>query len=195
MVRATGSAAGMRMLVRDKSPAELDKINKKKLKAMGVPDTLSNEFLKNPYYNPQEKTLLVGALDSMRGVQGRAVFVRSAYLATEESVALFMRLRAEMMANYHANVLPAARIVKANGVPFLQRKDGVIVGLFPLDYVAWTAALWRKEGAASESIKTLPKITGKELWIERTINPTARKALESRGWKVENNVGEKLIKK
>jgi len=174
VVRATGSAAGMRMLVRDKSPAEPDKINKKKLKAMGVPDTLLNEFLKNPHYNPQEETLLVGALDSLKGVKGREIFVRSAYLATEESVALFMRLRAEMMANYHANVLPAARVVKANGVPFLQRKDGVIVGLFPLDYVAWTAALLRKEGAASKSIKTLPKITGKELWIEGMVDPVTR---------------------
>ena len=95
----------------------------------------------------------------------------------------------------HANVVPAARVVKANGVPFLQRKDGVIVGLFPLDYVTWTAALLRKEGAASESIKTLPKITGKELWIEGMVDSVTLKALEARGWKVEDSVGEKLIKK
>jgi hypothetical protein len=195
VVQVTGSAAGMRMLVRDKSPAELDKINRKKLKAMGVPDTLLNEFLKNPHYDPQEETLLVGALDSLKGVKGRDVFVRRAYLATEESVALFMRLQAEMMANYKANVTSVSRIVEANGVPFLQRGDGVVVGLFPLDYVAWTRSLWQKEKVVSEALSRLQGVAGKELWIEGMVDPVTRKALEDRDWKVEDSVGEKLIKK
>ena len=194
VVQTTGTAAGMKKLVRDNSPAELDKINKKKLKAMGVPDNLLEEFLKNPHYNPQEKTLLVGALDSMKGVPGREVFIKQASLAKEESVARFMRLRAEMMANYEANVSPVSRVVNVNGAALLQEKDGTIIGLFPLDYVAWTSALMEKERASSASIKKLYGNINKELWITGKFDSVARDALQTRGWRVEDEVGDKLIR-
>ena len=194
VVRSTSTAAGMKTLVRDKSPAELDKINKNKLKAMGIPDILLDEFLKNPNYNPQEKTFLVGALDSMKGVRGRDVFIRQASLAKEESVARFMRLRAEMMADYRANVSPVSRIVDVNGVALLQKKEGTIIGMFPLDYVAWTSALMQKESATSASIKRLYGNIDKELWITGKFDPVARNALQARGWKVEDDVGDKLIR-
>lgn len=188
VVKATGTAAGMKKLVRDNSPAQLDKINKKKLKAMGVLDNLSEKFLKNPHYNPQEKTLLVGALDSMKGVPGREVFIKQASLAKEESVARFMRLRAEMMANYRTHVSPLSRVVDVNGVALLQTKDGTIIGMFPLDYVAWTSALMQKESVTSASIKKLYGNVDKELWISGKFNRLAADVLQARGWKVKDNV-------
>lgn len=194
VLQTTGTAAGMKKLVRDNSPAELDKINKKKLKGMGVPDNLLEEFLKNPHYNPQEKTLLVGALDSMKGVPGCKVFIKQASLAKEESVARFMRLRAEIMADYKAHVSPVSRVVDVNGVALMQKKDGTIIGMFPLDYVAWTSALIQKETAISASIKKLYGNIDKEMWITGKFDPVARDALQARGWKVEGNVGDKLIR-
>ncbi len=195
VVQVSATSNKMKQLVRDKSPAELEKINKKKLNEMGVPDLIAKDFLKNPYYDPQETTLLVGELESMKKVEGRAKFIFAASKANEKSVARFMRRRAHMMANYNANVALVARIVDINGVPVVKRKDGAIVGLFPLDYIAWTAALWHKENAVSESMKRLPGVTGKELWIEGWVDLVARKALESRGWIVRDNVGDKLRKK
>ncbi|MBW2248475.1 MAG: hypothetical protein JRF62_15090 [Deltaproteobacteria bacterium] len=194
VLKATGTAAGMKKLVRDKSPAELDKLNKKKLKAMGVPDNLLEKFLENPNYNPQEKTLLVGALNSIKGVPGRDIFIRQASLAKEESVARFMRLRAEMMADYRAHVSPISRVVEVNGVALLQKKDGTIIGIFPLDYVAWTSALMKKESDSSTSIKKLYGNIDKELWITGKFDPVARNALQARGWTVEDGVGDKLIR-
>ena len=53
-----------------------------------------------------------------------------------------------------------------------------------------------KLGQLAESIGRLPGgVTGKELWIEGTVDPVARKALEDRGWKVEDKVRDKLFKK
>jgi hypothetical protein len=100
-----------------------------------------------------------------------------------------MRLRAQMMAHYYAKVEKSVRIIEVNGTPLLQRKDGVVAALLPLDYVAWTAALWRKESALSESAKKLPGIKGKKLWIEGTVSPMARQNLQSKGWKVRENAG------
>ena len=194
VVSATSSAAGMRKLVRDNSPAELDKINRAKLIAMGVSETLVDEFLKNPHYNPQEETLLVGAMDSLKGVTGRNLFLGDAALAPEVSVALFIRLQAEMMANYHANVASVEKIVFANGVPFLQRKDGSVIGLFPLDYVVWTTSLMQKEQVVSEALAKLSGVTAKEIWLEGSFDAGTRKSFEDRGWKVKDRVAAKLIK-
>jgi hypothetical protein len=195
-VRMTNISSNMRQLVRDKRPSELKKINKKKLKEMGVSEFLADDFLQNHFYTPQELTLLVGELESMKGVDGRDKFIKIASKADEESVARFMRMRAEMMALYSANAKAGVRIIEINGASFLQKNDGLIVGLFPLDHILWTAALWHKEGAVVEAIGRLTgEVTGKELWIEGTVDPVARKALEDRGWKVEDKVRNKLIKK
>ena len=72
---------------------------------------------------------------------------------------------------------------------------GVIVGIFPLDHVAWSAGFARKEMAVSDAIDRMQGIKGKELWIAGTVDPMARSALENRGWKVEDRVAEKLLKK
>ena len=192
----TNISSNMRQLVRDKRPSELKKINKKKLKVMGVSEFLADDFLQNPYYTPQELTLLVGQLESMKGVDGRDKFIKIASKADEESVARFMRMRAEMMAMYRANAKVGARIIEVNGVSFLQKNDGLIVGLFPLDHILWTAALWHKEEAVVAAIGRLTgEVTGKELWIEGTVDPVARKALEDKGWKVEDKVRDTLFKK
>ncbi len=187
VLKATGSAHQMKQLVRDKSPAQLEKINQGKLRAMGVSDSLSKNILSNPYYNPQEKTLMIGHLENMRGVRGREIFITAASQVNEKSVARFMRLRAGMMANYNASISRVSRFVNINGTPLLQRKDGVIVGLFPLDYVSWTWDLYKKEKAASESVVKVRGDTGKELWIDGRFDPVARKALESRGWKLNDS--------
>jgi hypothetical protein len=139
----------MKKLVRDNSPAELEKINEAKLKAMGISESVIKHFLRNPHYNPQETTLLVGFLETMKAVKGRDNFVAAAAQANEESVARYMRLKAEMYAGYHAHVRPIKQIIEVSGSPTVQNKDGVLVILAPLDYIAWTGALFQKEGVAS----------------------------------------------
>jgi hypothetical protein len=196
VVRMTNISHSMRQLVRDKRPSELKKINKKKLKEIGVSDSLADDFLQNHHYTPQEQTLLVGQLESMKGVDGRDKFIKIASQADEESVARFMRMRAEMMALYSANAKGGVRIIEVNGMSFLRKNDGLIVGLFPLDHILWTAALWHKDEALVAAIGRLTgEVTGKELWIEGTVDPVARKALEDKGWKVEDKVRDKLFKK
>ena len=194
VISTSGTAAGMKALVRDKSPGELEKINAKKLKEMGIPESLANVFLRNPNYGPQEKTLLVAELATMSKVKDRAAFVTTASLANQETVAIFMRLRAQLMALYSANKGYADRFVEASGVPLLQTKQGIVVGLFPFDHVAWTSNLDMKEMAVSAAIKKMPGVKGKELWIEGTVDPEARKALEDRGWVVTEKLAEKLKK-
>jgi hypothetical protein len=192
VISASGTAEGMRALVRDKSPAELEKINAQKLKEIGIPESLAKVFLKNPNYSPQEKTSLVSELATMSRVKDRAAFITTASLANQETVAIFMRQRAQLMAFYSANKGPVDRFVEADGVPLLQTMQGVVVGIFPFDHVAWTSRLDVKEMAVSAAIKNMPGVRGKELWIGGTVDSEARKALEARGWVVQEKAENKL---
>jgi hypothetical protein len=38
-------------------------------------------------------------------------------------------------------------------------------------------------------------IRGKELWITGIVDPLARKAFEERGWRVEDRIHDRLLKK
>lgn len=194
-LKLMGTSDAMTKLVRDKSPTEIDEINEKKLKAMDVSTTSIKNFLKNPHYDPQEITLLVGALESMKNVASRENFIKFAAVAPGYDIVRYMRLRAQMMAYYHANVSPAARIVSVQGIPLLQRKDGTIVAIFPLDYVFWTEKLWLRETRGSKNVGQLPGYTGKEAWITGTVDPVAIMGLSIQGWKVKDNFAKKLLKK
>jgi hypothetical protein len=193
VLQVTGTADTMRQLVRDKSPAELDEINGEKLKAMGVEDSLAKDFLKNPYFDPQEETLLIGELEAMKNVKDRNNFIKMAAVAPDYKIARYLRERAQMTAIYNEKVAPVERIVAVQGVPLLHRKDGVIVVLAPLDYVAWTQKLWLKESKGSGTFNQLPGFSGKEVWITGAFDPVARKALEIEGWKVKEDFASKFL--
>jgi hypothetical protein len=105
-----------------------------------------------------------------------------------------MRVMAQLMTIYNERTKSVERFVEADGLPFLQSKNGTIVGIFPVDRVAWTQRFAEKERAVSEAIRKMPRVKGKELWIAGTVDQTARKALEGLGWKIEERFGEKLLK-
>jgi hypothetical protein len=194
VVSLTGTADSLRSLIRDKTPAELQAINAGRLSEMGIPDSLAKIFLNNFTYDPQEKTLLVGELANMKSVRDKSVFIVAACSAQQESMAVFMRVMAQLMASYNEKTKAAERFVEAAGLPLLRKKDGTVVGIFPVDRVAWTQRFANKEKAISEAIRKMPGVKGKQLLVVGTMDQTARKALEAKGWKIEERFGEKRLR-
>ncbi len=194
VVSMTGTADSLRTLIRDKTPAELQKINGQRLSDMGIPGSLAKVFLNNFAYDPQEKTLLIGELANMKSVQNKAVFIVSACSAQQESMAVYMRVMAQLMTIYNKKEKSAERFVEADGLPFIQKKNGTIVGIFPVDRLFWTQKFAQKEKAVSEALRKIPRVQKKELWIAGAVDQRARKALEERGWKIEERFGEKLLR-
>ena len=192
-VSLTGTADSLRSLVRDKTPAELQAINAQRLSAMGVSGSLQKVFLNNFSYDPSEKTLLVGELANMKGVKGRDKFITAACVGQSESMAVFMRVMAQFMGLYNEKRKSVQSFVEADNLPLLQKKDGTVVAVLPLDHLAWTQRFANKERAVSEEIRKIPGAKKKEFLIVGTVNPIARKALEAKGWKVEERFGEKLL--
>jgi hypothetical protein len=194
-MRISGTAYGMMQLVRDTPPHKLEEINRAKLEKMGIQKPLVDAFIDNHGYNPQEETLVVGALESMKGVEGLDVFLSQASLANSETTALYHRIHAEMIAGYHSNVAPFARILNTGGVLTVQTKDGALTLLAPVDYVIWTKKLDDEVKSLDSSIQKMGTASSKELWVTGKLEKTARANFESNGWKVKENANDVLIKK
>jgi hypothetical protein len=193
-VGAMGTADTATNLLSDKTPAELASMNQNSLAGMGVSDASIQAFMQNTQFDPYEQTLLVNALAGMTGVRDRGIYIDKAAAAFEESVAVFLRVRAQLMNLYTGKTQSVKSFVDADGIPVLLTNNGKIIAIFPLDYIAWTPNFARKAQAISAAIKQMPGISGKELWVTGKVNPIARKALEAKGWKVEERVGEKLAR-
>ncbi len=188
----TGSADTLKGLLRDKTPAELASINQSSLAGMGVSDDSIAAFMQNTSFDPYEQTLLVSALAGMTNVRDRGIYIDKAATAFTEPLAVFLRARAQLIRLYSDKTLSVKSFVDADGIPVLLMNNGKIIAIFPFDYIAWTPDFGRKAIAVSAAIKQMPGISGKELWITGKVHPLARKALEAKGWKVEERVREKL---
>jgi hypothetical protein len=151
--------------------------------------------MQNPVFDPYEQTMLVGHLASMKGVANAKVYVGTAAVATDESVAVFLRVRAQLLALYNEKEKSVASFVNVAGFPMFLTKAGVVVGIFPFDHVAWTAGFAQKTMTVSSAIKEMHGATGKELWITGTVDPVARKALDDRGWKVKDKFEDQNLSK
>ncbi len=191
-LQISGMTGQMAALIRDKTPAELDRINGSKLRSMGIHDSLAKTFLRNPNFSPLQKTYLVGALESMSGVEERQLFIQLATVADSEELAFYWRRQAEMGAAYHTKISPVKSIGESNGVPFMQRQDGVIVGVFPVDYISWTQGFARLNRATMEDVIHVPGITGGELWFLGGISEMTRQKLTAQGWVIFESTRARL---
>ena len=64
-------------------------------------------------------------------------------------------------------------------------RKGVLVGPFPIDYLAWSA----ETSKIAAAIEKDPKAKSRELWLEGSASPESSKALTDRGWKIKERVG------
>jgi hypothetical protein len=192
VLRGTKTSQGMRGLIREKAPSELKELNEAKLKRLGINETLATAFLEHPKFSPTEKTYLVAALENLTGVTGKEIMIQRAVLVQNDTGAMILRRWAEMMDGYHNNVAKAQKIVKLGIAPALQRADGTIVWLVPIDYLAWTNDVAATYARSSQSLSGLPGVTGGELWILGTASPTAKQALAGYRWTVKEQVRQTL---
>ncbi|MCX5899533.1 MAG: hypothetical protein NTX06_02155 [Proteobacteria bacterium] len=75
-------------------------------------------------------------------------------------------------------------MVDIQGKTFLRTGDNSVVGVFPLDYIAWTENLDQKERLFSAAIEKIKGVTGRRLIVYGKVDPRARTVLEQRGWSI-----------
>jgi len=181
LLSVTKTADGMRKLVRDRSPRQLQNINLDKLESMGVEEELAETLLDNYNYDPEAETRLVGALHSMDGVEHRELFVQRAVLANTPANARLMRDWAELFAAYHTEISPANGIAIIDTAPLLILDNSVTMALLPADYA------YLGPGAADRLRAAVKKIvssgfTPGPFWVAGPIDSKAKETIEQMGW-------------
>jgi hypothetical protein len=193
VLRGTKFAGGVGKLIYDKSPDQLKDLNRDKLTGMGMPKELIRAFLDHPKYSPTRETTIVIAIERMSAVGNRRLLIQDAATAVTEPDTFLWQRQIEMIAAYNANVAPVARLVDAGIRPAMVTRKGALVIALPGDYFAWTETLER----AVQANRNRPEMKSssfksKEFWFAGKVSPFARAKIESRGWVVNDEVGEKL---
>jgi hypothetical protein len=190
---AIGTTRLTREIFKNQPPADLRRMNSEKLKAMGIDPSTVEMFINESIFSPREQTILVSALDEMKGVGDRERFVQMAALTNNADMALFRQRQAEMYAGYHKAVSPLAQFVSVGQVPGARAGDGALVFNFPIDYLVWTDSLARLVANTDALANQLPGIKRKELWLTGSLSPRARSEMRRIGWVTYENAEALLV--
>lgn len=186
-VLALGLTDMMKGKLVDNPPERLAELHREELAELGMSEAAIEPFLNNYNYSPVEKLQLVEAVKRMKGAEGLEAVIVNAARAPDKLVARYMQQQADMMAKFHEG--SPSSILGTEKTPMLKTEDGRVVGVFPLDYVVWTARLADYLPRLTAEVDAAGQFEGKELWFEGALSPEARQGLEAGGWTVKETVG------
>ena len=192
-ITISGSHKLLNEVFRTTPPVDLRRMNGEKLKAMDVHPEVADAFLNNSVYSPRYQTLLVHALDQMKGVGNRATLVRLAGASTDKDIAYFRQRQAEMYAGYHKTVAPFETIIALGEFAAARTAKNEVVFNVPLDHLVWTEAMATLLTAADKRVTQATRPANKQLWVAGTVSARARKEIESLGWQVQERSEERLL--
>lgn len=180
-IGATGTVGQVRDMLRDKTPADLEKEGRDLLAAMGVSQGTMNAFYANPNLSPTDKIIIVKVLESLSGIQGRELFLAGAAKAPSVEMGFFYRHQAMLIQQYAKRIAAVRSFVSVGGAPMLMTANGT-VSILPVDYLNWSETLTQIASASH----------GGELWITGKASPMATSQLSALGWKVVPKAGARL---
>ena len=168
-------------------------INEEKLKQMGVSKDLTKTFLDHPHFTPRHDTVIVEALAGLPGVRGRVAFIRSILSAEDEESANFFQGMAEIMRGYHDTVAPITDVTVLAGWSVAKSESGTALIPFPMDHGVWTRKAEQFVEYMAANYRP-PGFPGRfEMWLTGTVSPTAKNELQNRGFKVVEDVDQRIV--
>jgi hypothetical protein len=183
-VSTSSTVQGLGSLVRDKTPAQLTEVNRARLSKLGVPRGTVEKFLSNTRYTPADQTVIVGALQQLRGVKDLRVHVDRLAQADRRDLAVFLRARTEMIASYQQRTGSITRFVSIRGIPLTEQRDGSLMFLAPLDVVVWNALVSKAFTTVTSDIRKKQAGAKLILAISGTATPQSLRQLKQLGWSV-----------
>ncbi len=188
---ATLSVSGTARLLGDviatTPPAELKLQNREKLGKMGIDADLADLFIENPHFSPLQQTAAVLSLEKTEAAANRSLPLQTALQVNDQDMARFMSAIMAMFAGYNKQVAPIDRFVRVARVFGAMDKNGKLIIILPADYMTWTERL----AASIDSLASSNKDQS-ELWILGTASEKAKSQLQAVGWKVKENIAEKI---
>lgn len=177
------NSVGIEELARNYTAAQILDLNRAALASMGVTDELNARLLANPYYTPIDMAAMVAALESMRGVQGRDVFVARAAAADGRAIAYVMRRMAEYMADENKRGGYVSFVALAD-FPYAVTRDGRVTAILPVDALSWTRETSTGFAAVSSDRRRLAPKARPELRLTGMATALAKAEMKAQGWTV-----------
>jgi hypothetical protein len=182
-------------MLKEKSPTDLKKINRKSLLALGASEKDAERFLNNNAFSPSAQTAFVLNLNSMSGVANRGAFVRLAgETSSSETDAIFCVQTAALMSKIHKSEQPLARIVTFGAFPVCVAKDGTTIVALQWDYAAWTAGAGRFSEQLRKFVEKPPANKKVFVAISGQTSPRLRQELEKLGDGVKDRLSPGPLK-
>jgi hypothetical protein len=182
-VSGLSTTSDMTSVLRDRTPAEIDRLAGEKMAKAGVMPQLQRQFLANPWLSPRHRTTIADAVGRLAGVGNAGALVAAAVESRTEAQALMHEEQAAYLANLLTAPDPIARLDVTGGVVVAFTKSGAMLVPVPVDVVALAEnvdvvvdALLAMEGAA-----TAPQ---RVVWLTGRATPRAVEYLRSRGFEV-----------
>jgi len=166
-------------------PVDVEMRNEARLKAMGIEGRPVRDFFRNRYFTPTLQTTLVGALESLGGVEGRGDVIAFATNAVTEVQARFVIGSVLLLAQANQSGTALARVRSIGNLLAAGTRDGRLVVAAPLDFVAWTRTV---DDFARRADLAGPQ---RSVLVAGTVTPRARQELVALGWSVSDNLAAK----
>ncbi len=193
MLSASGAARLLQEAINTTPASELWVQNKKKLlEIMSDADTVKL-FLNNPVFSPDLQTVLVAALEALKGVANRELFIKVALQASDPDMAKMMTEIAVMSAGYHKHIAPLKSFAPLARITRGLRADGTVVLLLPTDYIVWSEQAADLSKSLTNNLAKSEK-AGLELWTLGVLSQRTQSEMETMGWKIHTNAGSQLIR-
>lgn len=181
-------------LLREKSPSELEQINRAAFRAMGASASDTERILHGGAFTPTQSTTFAVNLKSLKGVANRGPFVKAAARkSTTEADALFCVHTAALMNQIHEKT-PIARIVMLHDFPVCIAKDGTIVVALQWDYAAWTPGAAAFTSDVQKLAAQARKNSHVFIGLSGQISPRLRQELETRRFTVQDRLAPGPLK-
>lgn len=185
VITTSGTTRLLNDVINTTPASELWVRNKKKLLAMQMDADTVQLFLNNPYFSPALQTIVVEALESMKDVANRELFIKVSLQANGPEMARTITEIATMTAGYNKNIATLQNLLPVGRVLYAKAKDGTVVMVFPADHLLWTErvadiATWLVE-IEKEKSGTIP---GFQLWILGDFSKEAQTEIQKMGWEL-----------
>jgi len=167
-------------MVWSKSEKELERLNSKSLKTMGVDTSVLVQFDQLDQYTLTEKTELVITLEEIE-VDGRLDLIQLMLEVETREEAMLMVKIISAIGNYHQLVKPIEEVAIRRGLAVCYDEEGTMVLPLALDYLHWSKEI--SEVLLSNDLYDESRC----LWISGTASAIAKRRLATHEWKLKEN--------
>jgi hypothetical protein len=175
-------------LLREKSPSEVEQINRATFRAIGANASDIEQILHGGAFTPTQATTFAVHLKALKGVANRGAFVKAAaQKCTTEADALFCVYTAALMDQINQK-MPIARIVMLRDFPVCVAKDGTIIVALQWDYAAWTSGAASFTDDAQKLAAKSAQNAHVSVDLSGQVSPRLREELEKRGMTVQDRL-------